>query len=112
MNKEFRTTGTSTNVQLVIENCEPALSQWLRLEYKHASELWDGNVIFTNVNEPTMLNALAVMGSVRSDAAPMVCDDKRCAVLDPQAGICLRREDFDRLDCLIVGGILGAEKPL
>lgn len=112
MNEKFRTSGTSGIVQLVIENCEPALSQWLRLEYKHACEIWDGDVIFTNVNDPTMLNALAAMGTVRSEAAPMVCQDKRCAVLDPQAGISLKTEDFYRLDCLIVGGILGAENPL
>ncbi|MBE3139189.1 MAG: hypothetical protein IMZ53_01245, partial [Thermoplasmata archaeon] len=29
---------------LIIEHCEPKLSEWLLLEYKHAVKLWNGRL--------------------------------------------------------------------
>lgn len=99
-------------IHLIIENCESTLSQWLRLEYKHASELWDENVTFTNVKDPTMFSTLSSFGCVREEDAATVCKGKRCLVLDPQSDKRLELDDFSDMDCLVVGGILGAEKPL
>jgi len=45
-------------VFLIIEHCEPELSEWLLLEYKHAAKIWDSNVIFTNVHDETAAKKL------------------------------------------------------
>jgi ribosome biogenesis SPOUT family RNA methylase Rps3 len=37
---------------LVIEHCEPDVSKWLLLEYKHSVKIWGkNNTIFTNVKK-------------------------------------------------------------
>jgi len=98
-------------VFLIIEHCEPELSEWLLLEYKHAAKIWDSNVIFTNVHDETAAKKLKKIGKVIKKNAGEYLKDKRCIVLDPQSKKTLKTQDFQDLYAIIIGGILGCEKP-
>jgi len=109
------------NTVLVIDNHEN-YSSWLILEYKHSLSLWK-NTIFTNVKDKKLekeLNNLGVKvynesvcelaedsnlgfckSHKRENKIPTVC------VLDPRAEKELTDEDFQGLDFIVIGGILG-----
>ena len=97
---------------LIIEHCEPKLSEWLLLEYKHAARIWGTNVVFTNIYDERSVNKLKKIGKVVKKNAGEYLKNKRCIVLDPQSKKTLKTEDFQDLDAIIVGGILGCEKPM
>jgi ribosome biogenesis SPOUT family RNA methylase Rps3 len=96
---------------LVIEHCEPDLSEWLMLEYRHAAKTWAGDVVFSCITEKKTASALRPLGKVDSRTPKEIFDGKRCLVLDPAAKQPLATGDFESLDGIIVGGILGYEKP-
>jgi ribosome biogenesis SPOUT family RNA methylase Rps3 len=96
---------------LIIEHCEPILSQWLLLEYKHAAKLWGANLVFTRVAENKTARILKKLGSVEKEKAKNVFCNKQCIVLDPQAKKPLTPKDCLTADALIIGGLLGYEKP-
>ena len=96
---------------LIIEHCEPTLSEWLLLEYKHASKIWQGNLVFTRVAHKKTSAILKKLGSVRKEDAKTAFPCKKCIVLDPQAKKPLTPRDCSTTDALIIGGLLGYEKP-
>jgi ribosome biogenesis SPOUT family RNA methylase Rps3 len=96
---------------LIIEHCEPALSEWLLLEYRHAAKLWRGNLVFTRVIDKKTSKVLQKLGSVQKEKAKDVYSDKKCIVLDPQAKKPLTPKDCSTTDAIIIGGLLGYEKP-
>lgn len=97
---------------LVIEHCEPALSEWLILEYKHSAKIWPRKITFTRVNDKKTANALKKIGEVEEQKAKDLLHGKKCIVLDPQSKKTLTTRDFSNYDAVIVGGILGYEKPI
>src|SRR5512136_1390886 len=96
---------------LVIEHCEPALSEWLLLEYKHTAKLWKKNLVFTKVVDKKTLNILQKLGSVKKERVKNVFSNKKCIILDPQAKKPLTPKDCSDADLIIIGGLLGYEKP-
>lgn len=96
---------------LVIEHCEPKLSEWLMLEYKHSAKLWDDKILFTNACDGKTAKVLRSLGMVEKKEAKEVFRGKNCIILDPQSKKPLKTADFSNLDAIIVGGILGYEKP-
>lgn len=96
---------------LVIEHCEPELSEWLMLEYRHAVKLWADKIVFTRVNDKKTAVTLKKLGKVKKQKAKEAFCGKNCIVLDPQSKKPLTTKDFVHLDAIIVGGILGYEKP-
>jgi ribosome biogenesis SPOUT family RNA methylase Rps3 len=96
---------------LAIEHCEPKLSEWLMLEYRHSAKLWGDKTLFTNVCDKKTANMLGSLGMVEKKKAKDVFHGKNCIILDPQAKKPLAAKDFVHLDAIIVGGILGYEKP-
>jgi ribosome biogenesis SPOUT family RNA methylase Rps3 len=96
---------------LVIEHCERTLSEWLLLEYKHAAKLWDGDLIFTRVTDNKTAQVVKKLGTVQKEKAKDIFSNKKCIVLDPQAKKPLTPNDCSRCDAIIVGGLLGYEKP-
>jgi ribosome biogenesis SPOUT family RNA methylase Rps3 len=96
---------------LVIEHCEPKLSEWLLLEYKHVVKLWKGHLIFTRVINKKTTQALKKLGQVEKEKAKDVFSNKKCIVLDPQAKKPLIPKDCTNADAIIIGGLLGYEKP-
>lgn len=96
---------------LVIEHCEPQLSEWLMLEYRHAVKLWPGKILFTRINDKITADSLKKLGKVEKQKAKDLFKDKNCIVLDPQSKKTLTTKDFSNLDAIIIGGILGYEKP-
>lgn len=96
---------------LIIEHCEPALSEWLLLEYQHAAKLWDGKLLFTRVTDSKTKKILHTLGSVKKEHAKDLYSGKNCIVLDPQAKKPLTPKDCTTTDALIVGGMLGYETP-
>ena len=96
---------------LVIEHCEPALSEWLLLEYKHAAKLWDGNLVFTRVTDNKTARVVQKLGTVQKEKAKEIFSNKKCIVLDPQAKKPLTPNDCLRYNIIIIGGLLGYEKP-
>ncbi len=96
---------------LIIEHCEPKLSEWLLLEYKHAAKLWKGELLFTRVTDTKTAKILRNLGTVKKENAKDLYSDKNCIVLDPQAQRPLTPKDCTNADALIVGGLLGYEKP-
>ncbi len=96
---------------LVIEHCEPTLSEWLLLEYKHAAKLWKGNLMFTRVTDSKTSKVLQKLGTVKKENAKDLYSTQNCIILDPQAKKPLIPKDCTTADVLIVGGLLGYEKP-
>jgi len=96
---------------LVIEHCEPTLSEWLMLEYKHAAKLWDGSLVFTRVTDKKTTTVLQKLGTVEKKKAKDAFSKKKCIVLDPQAKKPLTPKDCQTFDVIIIGGLLGYEKP-
>ncbi len=93
---------------LIIEHMEEEISEWLLLEYSHAVALWEGEVWFTNVKKGE--DKLSSLGRVFKERASELFSE--AIVLDPKAEEPLRREDFRQGLPVVVGGILGYEKPL
>ena len=96
---------------LVIEHLEPALSDWLMLEYRHSVKIWKDETVFTNVLDKKTADGLKPLGKVKKQKANTAFSEKNCIILDPQAKKPLKPADFTNLDAIIVGGILGYEKP-
>jgi ribosome biogenesis SPOUT family RNA methylase Rps3 len=96
---------------LIIEHCEPNLSEWLMLEYRHAVKLWKNTVVFTRVKDKKTADVLRKLGRVEFKKAREVFSKNKCIVLDPQAKKPLTSADCSTYDAIIVGGILGYEKP-
>jgi ribosome biogenesis SPOUT family RNA methylase Rps3 len=96
---------------LIIEHCEPTLSEWLLLEYKHSAQLWDENLLFTKVTDTKTKKILQRLGSVKKEKAKDLYAGRNCIVLDPQAKHPLITKDCASAEALIVGGLLGYEKP-
>ena len=96
---------------LIIEHCEPQLSEWLMLEYKHSVKIWGKNTVFTNVTDKKTTETLKNIGKTEKKNAKELLSNKRCIVLDPQSKKTLTTSDFSNLDAIVVGGILGYEKP-
>ena len=97
--------------KMVIEHCEPAPSEWLMLEYRHAAKIWPGKIVFTRVSDKKTAESLKKLGKVEKQKAKDLLHGKKCIVLDPQSKKTLSTRDFSNLDAIIVGGILGYEKP-
>lgn len=97
--------------RLIIENREPAISDWLLAEYGHSASIWPGTV-FTNVTDGGMAAALQTMG--RPVAADVLgyTGGKGCIILDHQSEVELGPDDFNDADFIVVGGILGYDKPM
>lgn len=95
---------------LVIEHLEE-ISDWLWLEYRHASEWWKEELIFTNVL-PGEREKLAKLGSVVGESVTRFPFDRsKIIVLDLQAEEELKPEDIDDDTIIVVGGILGDAVP-
>lgn len=97
-------------VELVISHHEEGVSEWLSFEYKHAAELW-GDTVFTNVRTIEEKERLAILGRCFEDGFAHYLKGKRYIVLDPLAAEPLKTEDFADASAVVVGGILGYEKP-
>ncbi|NOZ60028.1 MAG: hypothetical protein GXO66_10735 [Euryarchaeota archaeon] len=95
--------------RLVIENLEPELSEWLYLEYAAASRYW-GGAVFTNVPR-SMRSRLARLGEVHAGSFRELFAGEEVVILDPGAERPLRAEDLAGAKAVVVGGILGYEKP-
>lgn len=96
---------------LIIEHCEDKLSEWLMLEYEHATKLWVGKTIFTCVKDRKTIAKLKSIGTVDRRGVEELFPDGDCIVLDPAGKTVLKTADFDNLGGIVVGGILGYEKP-
>lgn len=96
---------------LIIEHCEPNLSEWLILEYKHSVKIWGKNTIFTNVKDKKTNNILKTISKTEKKNAKELLKNKKCIILDPQSKKTLKTNDFTNLDAIIIGGILGYKKP-
>ena len=95
---------------LVIEHLEE-ISDWLWLEYRHASEWWKDRLIFTNVL-PGERERLAQLGSVIGESVTRFPFDRsKIIVLDLQAEEELKPEDIEEDTIIVVGGILGDAVP-
>lgn len=96
--------------KLVIENCEAALSDWLLAEYAHSASMWPGT-IFTGVPAGTMSSALSKHGTPVSTDVLEYTGGDRCIILDHQSPAELTAGDFASADYIVVGGILGYDRP-
>ena len=96
--------------KLMIEHLEEKLSRWLLLEYRHASEWWSRNVIFTNVRNKEEAEKLSNLGRVIPKRFyEIVQPDEEVIILDPAAEVELKTCDFKNASYVVVGGICGDE---
>jgi len=91
---------------IVIENLEP-ITEWVLLEYEHASKIAMGNIIFTNADD----KRLERLGKVYRESFTEVVEPDKTIILDPSANQPLRTEDFDRYRYFVIGGICGDSPP-
>lgn len=87
------------------------LSEWLLLEYRHVAKLWKGNLVFTRVADNKTAHVLQKLGVVKKEKAKNIFSNKKCIVLDLQAKKPLTPRDCSNADAIIIGGLLGYEKP-
>lgn len=95
---------------LIIENREQSLSDWLWAEYSHSAGMWPGTV-FTNVRDAAMLSALQKVGTPVEPDVLEFTGGKGCIILDHQSPVELTAADFEIADYIVVGGILGYDRP-
>lgn len=98
----------------VIEHLEPKLSQWLLLEYKHASKIvGKENLMITNAKG--LKNVLNKIAAVFEESIIELLGTKikpnRVIVLEPKAKKLLQPEDFIEHTLVIIGGIMGDHPP-
>ena len=103
-----RSTGVTV---LVIENCEEKPTDWLLAEYSHSASLWPGTV-FTGARDSEMNAALAKMGKTVKEDVLEYTGGEGCIILDHQSPLALKTEDFERARFIVVGGILGYDRPM
>lgn len=101
---------------VVIEHCEPELSPWLILEYRHASMIYGRDCLwFTNV--PARFHrVLGRYGHVMRESIVELAwrntvNPADIVVLDPKAPKQLSYGDLETARYLVVGGILGDYPP-
>jgi ribosome biogenesis SPOUT family RNA methylase Rps3 len=89
-------------MKIVIENLEP-LGKWVLYEYEHSYEAAGDLLLITNA---------------KIDGLPSterrffeVFDPKKVVILDPKAPEELKPEDFDGIEAVVIGGILGDHPP-
>jgi ribosome biogenesis SPOUT family RNA methylase Rps3 len=92
-----------------IEHVEARIDEWLWLEYRHAAQLVD-RLAFTGVWSPGDRARLAELAPSHAEPAAKAFAGQRIVVTDPQAARPLVTADFEALDVLVVGGILGVEE--
>ena len=98
------------NLLFVIEHLEPRLSEWVLIEYEHASMIVGReNLAFTNVKRG--FKALERLGKVYRESVVELFDREDIIVLDPKAEELLEPSDFDHVRAVVVGGILGDHPP-
>ncbi|MEM2213843.1 MAG: SAM-dependent methyltransferase [Candidatus Nezhaarchaeales archaeon] len=94
----------------VIEHLEPRLSKWVLIEYEHASLIvGKDNLAFTNVKRG--FKTLEKLGKVYRESAVELFDNEGVIVLDPRADKLLEPSDFNDVESVVVGGILGDHPP-
>ena len=91
---------------IVIENLEP-ITEWVLLEYRHASKIAMGNIIFTNVDD----KRLEKLGKVYRESFTEVVEPDKTIILDSSADKPLRTEDFEKYRYFVIGGICGDYPP-
>ena len=101
----------ATHPYLAIEHCEPSLSPWLLLEYKHCAKLWKHKLVFTRVTQKKTATALRQFGRVKQEKADTVFHGKHGIILDPQATKPLTPKECRASDVIVIGGLLGYEHP-
>ncbi len=98
------------STRLVIENREASISDWLMAEYAHSASIWP-DTIFTNVKSAPMSEALDIIGEPVAQDVLEYTGGKGCIILDHQSPAELRTADFEDAEYIVVGGILGYDKP-
>lgn len=79
-------------------------------EYSHSASVWP-ETVFTNVQDKRLFSLLSGVGTpVREDVLAFT-GGRKCILLDHQSPHELATEDFDAADFIVVGGILGYDKP-
>lgn len=101
---------TDNPTRLIIENREDRISDWLLAEYSHSAAMWPGT-IFTNVRDSGMAAALVGAGSIVAEDVLEYTGGKGCIILDHQAPEVLSPDDFENASYIVVGGILGYDRP-
>ncbi len=98
--------------KIIIEHCEPVLSKWLWIEYKHSSEiLGRENISFTNVKNEKERNILSTLGTVYEESIINMRElHPKIIILDPKASQTLTQHEAIT-SILVVGGILGSSPP-
>ncbi len=96
-----------------MENLEPCLSPWLRVEYEYVAKVLD-DLVFTNVKNPHMKAELSKLAPTFSeDVAEYVArrNLKKVIVLDPKGEEELTPKDLRDCDAVVIGGIMGDYPP-
>ncbi|MDK2383579.1 MAG: SAM-dependent methyltransferase [Candidatus Korarchaeota archaeon] len=100
------------DIVFVVEHLEPRLSTWMLLEYRHVSMIVGaGRAVFTNVSRPEWRRLLSPLGRIYGETVARVFAGKRLLVLDPAADRLLEPGDYDEVDAVVVGGIMGDHPP-
>jgi ribosome biogenesis SPOUT family RNA methylase Rps3 len=99
-----------SDTKLIIENREEHISDWLMAEYSHSGSIWPGT-LFTNVRDREMTGLLQSAGTPVKEDVLEYTGGKRCIILDHQSQVELKPGDFENADYIVVGGILGYDRP-
>lgn len=97
--------------RMVIENCEERLSDWLLAEYRHCGEIWPG-LVFTSIRRKKDRTLLEEIGEVSELDSLEYTGGSKCIILDHMAAEELKEKEIRGYEYLIVGGILGYDRPL
>ena len=100
------------SIAFVIEHLEPVISRWMLLEYRHASRIVGSHkLVFTNIARSEWRRMLEPLGMVMEGRVAEAYRGRRLLVLDPTADTLLSPQDYENVDAVVVGGIMGDHPP-
>lgn len=91
-------------MKIFIEHLEERASRWILAEYRHSVSIAGERVLITGARIPGMPST--------EKRFHQLVDPSKTLILDPQAEEELTPEDLEKIDAVVVGGILGAHPPL
>jgi len=91
------------------------LSEWVFLEYRNASEITGGKIIYANIRSGAgsgiRSRKLAQFGATDQRQFTEIVESKKTIILDPAAEKPLTAEDFQSFKYFVIGGICGDYPP-
>ncbi len=98
--------------KIAIEHLEDTVGVWLFLEYRHSCIIAGcNNIMITNLPEKYHQLFKKYCCTTHLKSILELYPQERILILDPQAPSTLTKSDLEKIDVIVIGGILGDHPP-